>query len=55
MPQLAELALPGELDLVGDVTSVEPLDAVQEALGRLRKGESARTVLLVDPALTGCG
>ena len=53
LPQLAELALSGGLDLAGVVTSVEPLEAVQEALDRLRRGEGARTVLLVDPVLAG--
>lgn len=51
VPHLAELALAGELDLAGVVTSVEPLDAVDEALARLRRGDGARTVLLVDPTL----
>lgn len=53
LPLLAELALTGELDLGGVVTSVEPLTAVNNALDRLRRGEGARTVLLVDPELAG--
>jgi S-(hydroxymethyl)glutathione dehydrogenase/alcohol dehydrogenase len=53
LPRLAELALDGELDLAGVVTSVEPLAAVNDALDRLRHGEGARTVLLVDSALAG--
>jgi S-(hydroxymethyl)glutathione dehydrogenase/alcohol dehydrogenase len=53
LPRLAELALEGELDLAGVVTSVEPLEAVNDALDRLRHGEGARTVLLVDSALAG--
>jgi S-(hydroxymethyl)glutathione dehydrogenase/alcohol dehydrogenase len=53
LPRLAELALAGDLDLAGVVTSVEPLDEVDAALERLRRGEGARTVLLVDPALAG--
>jgi S-(hydroxymethyl)glutathione dehydrogenase/alcohol dehydrogenase len=51
IPYLAELALAGELDLASVVTSVEPLEAVNDALDRLRRGEGARTVLLVDPVL----
>jgi S-(hydroxymethyl)glutathione dehydrogenase/alcohol dehydrogenase len=51
LPRLAELALSGELDLGGVVTSVEPLDAVNDALDRLRRGEGARTVLVVDAML----
>ena len=55
LPRLAELALSGELDLAGVVTSVEPLEAVNDALDRLRHGEGARTVLVLDPALAGYG
>jgi S-(hydroxymethyl)glutathione dehydrogenase/alcohol dehydrogenase len=54
LPRLAELAVSGDLDLAGVVTSVEPLEAVEAALERLRRGEGARTVLLVDPELAGC-
>jgi S-(hydroxymethyl)glutathione dehydrogenase/alcohol dehydrogenase len=53
LPPLAELALAGELDLGGVVTSVEPLEAVNDALDRLRRGEGARTVLVIDPDLAG--
>ena len=53
LPQLAELALAGDLDLAGVVTAVEPLDAVNDALDRLRRGEGARTVLVVDSTLAG--
>jgi S-(hydroxymethyl)glutathione dehydrogenase/alcohol dehydrogenase len=53
LPRLAELALSGELDLGGVVTSVEPLDGVEAALDRLRRGDGARTVLLIDPTLAG--
>jgi S-(hydroxymethyl)glutathione dehydrogenase/alcohol dehydrogenase len=53
LPELAELAVAGELDLAGVVTAVEPLEAVNEALDRLRAGDGARTVLLVDPELAG--
>lgn len=51
LPRLADLALSGELDLAGVVTSVEPLEAVNDALDRLRRGEGARTVLVVDREL----
>lgn len=53
LPGLAQMALTGELDLAGVVTSVAPLEAVEEALDRLRRGEGARTVLVIDPALAG--
>jgi S-(hydroxymethyl)glutathione dehydrogenase/alcohol dehydrogenase len=55
LPRLAELALSGELDLASVVTSVEPLEAVDDALDRLRRGEGARTVLIIDPELAGRG
>jgi S-(hydroxymethyl)glutathione dehydrogenase/alcohol dehydrogenase len=55
LPELARLALAGELDLAGVVTAVEPLEAVNDALDRLRHGEGARTVLVVDPDLAGAG
>ena len=53
LPGLAGLALSGELDLAGVVTHVDGLEGVEAALDRLRRGEGARTVLLVDPALAG--
>ncbi len=53
LPRLAELALTGELDLAAVVTTVEPLEAVDDALDRLRRGEGARTVLVIDPELAG--
>lgn len=53
LPELAELALSGALDLAGVVTAVDTLDGVQDALDRLRAGEGARTVLVVDPELAG--
>ena len=53
LPGLAALALSGELDLPGVVTHVDDLDGVQAALDRLRRGEGARTVLVIDPAIAG--
>jgi S-(hydroxymethyl)glutathione dehydrogenase / alcohol dehydrogenase len=53
VPALAGLALSGELDLAGVVTHTAPLDGVEEALERLRRGEGARTVLVLDVALAG--
>lgn len=53
LPDLAELALSGTLDLAAVVSHVEALDGVEAALDRLRRGEGARTVLIVDPALAG--
>ncbi len=53
LPDLAALALRGDLDLAGVVTAVEPLEGVNDALDRLRHGEGARTVLVVDEGLAG--
>ena len=53
LPELADLALAGTLDLGGVVTHVDTLDGVGEALDRLRRGEGARTILILDPASAG--
>jgi S-(hydroxymethyl)glutathione dehydrogenase/alcohol dehydrogenase len=51
LPALAELAVTGELDLSDVVTNITDLDGVNEALERLRRGEGARTILVLDPEL----
>jgi S-(hydroxymethyl)glutathione dehydrogenase/alcohol dehydrogenase len=53
LPELAALALTGELDLAGVVTHTTDLDGVESALERLRRGEGARTVVIIDPDLAG--
>jgi S-(hydroxymethyl)glutathione dehydrogenase / alcohol dehydrogenase len=53
LPQLAALALAGELDLASVITRVEPLEAVNDALDRLRRGDGVRTVLVLDDELAG--
>jgi S-(hydroxymethyl)glutathione dehydrogenase/alcohol dehydrogenase len=53
LPEYARLALAGDLDLARVVTHVDGLDGVEAALDRLRRGEGARTVLVVDPDLAG--
>ena len=53
LPELAALALSGELDLAGVVTHTTDLDGVEDALDRLRRGEGARTVVIVDSQLAG--
>ncbi len=55
LPGLAALALSGDLDLSGVVTQVDGLDGVEAALDRLRRGEGARTVLLIDSELAQYG
>ena len=53
LPALAELACAGALDLAGVVSHVETLDEGPGALDRLRRGEGARTILVIDPATAG--
>jgi S-(hydroxymethyl)glutathione dehydrogenase / alcohol dehydrogenase len=53
LPALAELAVTGELDLSDVVSHVSELDGVNDALDRLRRGEGARTVLVLDPEIAG--
>jgi S-(hydroxymethyl)glutathione dehydrogenase / alcohol dehydrogenase len=55
LPELAALAVAGELDLAGVVTHTTDLDGVEAAFDRLRRGEGARTVVIVDPELSGGG
>ena len=50
---LAGLVLSGELDLAGVVSNVGDLDDAPEALERLRRGEGARTILVIDPPTAG--
>lgn len=53
LPRLAELALADELDLAHVVTHIDPLEAVNDALDRLRVGDGVRTVLVLDAELAG--
>jgi S-(hydroxymethyl)glutathione dehydrogenase/alcohol dehydrogenase len=53
LPHLADLAVSGELDLAGVVTRLDLLDGVGTALERLRRGQGARTVLVMDAELAG--
>ncbi|HET9720155.1 MAG TPA: alcohol dehydrogenase catalytic domain-containing protein [Solirubrobacteraceae bacterium] len=51
--RIAQLVAEGRLDLDGVISHVVTLDAVDEALTRLRQGAGARTVVIVDPQLAG--
>ena len=53
LPELARLALDGQLDLAGVITHLDGLDGVEAALDRLRRGEGARTVLVIDETIAG--
>jgi Zn-dependent alcohol dehydrogenase len=53
LPALAQLAASGELDLDEVVSHVTDLDGINDALDRLRRGEGARTIVVLDGALAG--
>jgi Zn-dependent alcohol dehydrogenase len=53
LPGLARLVVDGELDLASVVTHTVGLDGVEIALGRLRRGDGGRTVVVVDEDLAG--
>jgi S-(hydroxymethyl)glutathione dehydrogenase / alcohol dehydrogenase len=50
---MAGMVLDGRFSVADVVTHVCGLDGIEDALGRLRRGEGARTVAIVDPALAG--
>ena len=49
LPEPAELVADGRFELAEVVTHRTDLDGVEDALGRLRRGEGGRTVVIVDP------
>ncbi|MGO9907519.1 MAG: Zn-dependent alcohol dehydrogenase [Solirubrobacteraceae bacterium] len=51
--RLVQLVVDGRLDLGEVVSDVIALDEVQEALDRLRRGEGARSVIVIDEDLAG--
>jgi S-(hydroxymethyl)glutathione dehydrogenase/alcohol dehydrogenase len=53
LPGLAKLALDGSLDVSRVVTHTAPLEGIGDALDRLRRGEGARTVLIIDESSAG--
>ena len=53
LASMAGLAAEGRFPVADVVTHVTDLDGIEEAFGRLRRGEGARTVALVDEALAG--
>ena len=55
LPGLVRLAAAGDIDLAGVVSHVTDLDGVEEALQRLRRGEGARTIVILDAELAGRG
>ena len=53
LPGLLELVATGRLELGSVVSHVDGLEGVESALGRLRRGEGVRTILVLDPRLAG--
>ena len=51
--RLVQLVLDGRLDLAEVVSSLIGLDGVEAALERLRRGEGARSVIVIDEQLAG--
>jgi len=55
LAELADIAAGGTLDLEGVVSHQTDLDGIEQAFERLRRGEGARTVVLMDPAAATTG
>jgi Zn-dependent alcohol dehydrogenase len=53
LEELARLVADGRFPVADVVTHLTGLDGIEEAFGRLRRGEGARTVVVLDPALAG--
>jgi S-(hydroxymethyl)glutathione dehydrogenase/alcohol dehydrogenase len=53
MAGIAQLVIDGQLGLADVISHVIELDQVESALGRLRRGEGARSVIVVDEQLAG--
>jgi S-(hydroxymethyl)glutathione dehydrogenase / alcohol dehydrogenase len=53
LPELVGLAASGQIDLASVVSHFTDLDGIEEALQRLRRGEGARTVVVLDAELAG--
>jgi S-(hydroxymethyl)glutathione dehydrogenase / alcohol dehydrogenase len=53
LASMAELAAAGRYPLADVITHMTDLDGIEHAFARLRAGEGARTVVLLDPQLAG--
>ena len=51
--RLAELAADGRLEIADVVSHFTDLDGIDEAFARLRRGEGARTIVVLDRDLAG--
>ena len=55
MPELLAMVHDGRIDVAGAVSDFTDLDGIEAAFGRLRRGEGARSVAIVDAAAAGHG
>jgi len=53
LPAMVALVTDGRLDVAGVVSHVTGLEGIEEAFDRLRRGEGARTLAVLDPELAG--
>ena len=53
LAELAQLVAEGRFPVANVVTHLADLSGIESALGRLRRGEGARTVVVLDPARAG--
>jgi S-(hydroxymethyl)glutathione dehydrogenase / alcohol dehydrogenase len=53
LASMAEMTLAGRFPVADVVTHTTDLDGIEDAFDRLRRGEGARTVALIDEALAG--
>ncbi len=53
IPFMIEMVLDGRLDVAGAVSDFTDLEGIEAAFGRLRRGEGARTVVVLDPVTAG--
>jgi Zn-dependent alcohol dehydrogenase len=55
MPELLAMVDDGRIDVAGAVSDFTDLEGIEAAFGRLRRGEGARTVAIIDADAAGRG
>jgi len=53
LPQIIAMAGEGRINVADVVSHVTDLDGIEAAFERLRKGDGARTVVILDAAIAG--
>jgi S-(hydroxymethyl)glutathione dehydrogenase/alcohol dehydrogenase len=53
MPELIGMLMDGRLDVAGAVSDFTDLDGIEAAFERLRRGQGARTVVVLDEDAAG--